>query len=157
MKNGATYTGGYANGKYSDFGVYKWADGRTYHGAWLNGNMCGEYINCGFRSANCCLLNSVNFHAVLIQTFAHKLSETGHGINIWANGDSYHGKWQNDQMHGSGNFKYANGTTYSGQFQDHNRHGEAMRCGFSLFAVLLQLMCIVAVTDESHNAEISFV
>eukprot|EP00043_Microstomoeca_roanoka_P007369 m.71018 g.71018 ORF g.71018 m.71018 type:complete len:143 (-) comp13798_c1_seq4:113-541(-) len=45
------------------------------------------------------------------------------GVMQFANGATYDGEWQMDQMHGQGTLKYADGLIYEGEFQDGHYHG----------------------------------
>ncbi len=55
--------------KKNGYAVYKWADGDSYHGQWVDDN------------------------------------REGYGMCKWANKDEYHGQWKNDGRNGEGVFK----------------------------------------------------
>jgi hypothetical protein len=47
----------------------------------------------------------------------------GHGILIFATGDTYTGQWRNDRMNGEGTYEFADGDKYVGQWRDGKMNG----------------------------------
>jgi hypothetical protein len=51
------------------------------------------------------------------------LIKNGHGKQMWPDGTSYVGHWQEDRMHGQGSIVYSNQDEYTGEFLNNKANG----------------------------------
>ncbi|MBN2039085.1 MAG: hypothetical protein JW864_03525, partial [Spirochaetes bacterium] len=53
---------------------------------------------------------------------------SGKGTMMWASGprkgDTYTGRWSEDEINGEGKYTYSDGSTYEGEFKDGKKHGK---------------------------------
>lgn len=92
------------------FGIYKWANGASYEGNWLNGQMSGKgkYF-------------SSNGNTYEGNWLAHE--KWGKGKMIWKDGSIYEGDWVAGYRSGFGKLILPNGDVYEGSFVDDSRNG----------------------------------
>jgi len=103
--NGDAYTGAWAKGLPEGEGVYTWADGSTYEGAWearrpraASARAPGPRPGCRPRPTR--------------RARAQAGKKHGLGTYTWPNGATYSGEWQAGCMHGVGTFEGPDGTAY---------------------------------------------
>jgi uncharacterized protein (TIGR02145 family) len=85
------------------YGTYKYSNGNTYTGNWMNGVRHG-LGSLTFANGDCLSGEWVN----------NKM--TGKGTYLWLGGYYYTGEWQNGQMTGLGYMIYSNGAKREGNF-----------------------------------------
>ncbi|MBS1935858.1 MAG: hypothetical protein JST96_17800, partial [Bacteroidetes bacterium] len=130
--NGATYKGGWRDGKFNGKGLFTWKSGEIYDGYFKNGYREGDAkytykegilegtwragtlqgsIHADFNNGNKYDGNWMNN------------TENGYGTFTWKNGDKYVGYWLNGERHGQGTQTWADGNSYSGEFKYGYRDG----------------------------------
>ena len=93
-------------------GVYTYADGSTYDGAWREGKRDGQGLyTCKDGSAYAGAWKDDK--------------KNGQGVNTYADGTKYAGAWEKGKRHGQGVFTHKNGSTYDGAWKNDKRDGEA--------------------------------
>lgn len=99
-----------SNGKKSGKGIYRWNDGSTYEGDYINDVRSGKGR---FLWAN----------GETYQGDYENDERTGKGIYLWPDGSSYEGDFLAGMRHGNGVFRSNSGTAYSGEWLDDLQHG----------------------------------
>jgi hypothetical protein len=134
-ENGSVFDGGWLNDvQHGDNCIYKFPNGETISGSWVNGKIDGyaTYVN----------LDGDAYYG----EFNEKLLRHGTGKNIYADGDIYEGFWRDgmrhhkgrmrfkegdefigffkfNMMNGYGSWSYVGGGSFSGYFKNDRRHG----------------------------------
>lgn len=130
-KNGFSYVGLWAKGKWSGKGIYT-SDTDTISGEWSNGLLNGEaicrtseYIYNGEFSenkpsgiGNFSLRDSLKYKGSWIDGKMY-----GYGILCLPNGDNYIGNLVNNEFEGVGTYFYNSGDTYEGEWNEGLQHG----------------------------------
>jgi hypothetical protein len=108
--SGASYSGGFKNGKPNGMGTLKASNGDVYVGQYANGKENGQgtytYLN-GDKYIG--QFKDAEFH--------------GQGSYIFASGEKYVGQYKNDKRDGQGVLTLKAGGSYSGQWKDNLMHG----------------------------------
>ncbi|KAH9101279.1 hypothetical protein LEN26_015793 [Aphanomyces euteiches] len=106
------------NGRWKDgemrgaLGVYTFADGGTYTGAWKDSLQCGQ--------GTATYPNGVTYQGQWKDGKYH-----GHGVYTSPHA-IYTGMWFEGMRHGHGHLKMASGATYDGEFFRNQRHGRGV-------------------------------
>jgi hypothetical protein len=108
--NGDAYTGAWAKGLPEGEGVYTWADGSTYEGAW----QARRPRAAPARPARA----PPRPPALANAPRAQAGKKHGLGTYTWPNGATYSGEWQAGCMHGVGTFEGPDGTAYQARPRD---------------------------------------
>lgn len=125
--NGDTYTGAWLQGARTGYGRYDWADGSYYVGNFVNNILEGEGE---YHGADGDIMKGTFKNGNL----AEKTSTTtgctlgdcqnGNGTYKFDNGDSYTGTWVNGKRTGYGRYDWTDGSYYVGNFKDDLLEGE---------------------------------
>ena len=104
--DGSSYVGEYLNGQPHGFGTYTWPDGDKYAGFWINGKRHGI----GFHSRTNGFVYVGNFQNNLPQ---------GDGSSIDEQGNSYSGEWKAGVQNGTGRVRGGvEGLMFYGQWEN---------------------------------------
>jgi hypothetical protein len=109
-KNGGTYKGEWLNGKPNGKGKIVYNNGDVYEGDWVDGNPHGKGVR--FFS------NGDKYEGDWVNG-----NSQGNGILIYKNGDKYDGEFNNNQISGKGSFIFADGDSYVGDFLNGKKNG----------------------------------
>lgn len=105
---GATYDGGWLNGKMHGRGVHTWPNGDRYEGGYLDHKMHGKGVytwGSGSRWAG-----------DRYEGDFRDDKRTGRGVYMWPNGDRYEGDFRDGVVHGQGVLTIPSGHRYVGSF-----------------------------------------
>ena len=131
-RNGRTYDGEMAEGKYHGFGVHTRADGAVYEGQWVKGQRHGQgkytYADEGEHKRTY-VGQWTEDRMEGKGTFTFKDGSIyegdfvdwkfeGYGLRKYANGCTYEGQWTADNQNGQGTYTYADGKSWTGEFNN---------------------------------------
>ncbi|XP_057302438.1 ankyrin repeat and MYND domain-containing protein 1-like [Hydractinia symbiolongicarpus] len=113
---GAWYIGQINGTQRSGWGKFKWSNGGTYEGYYVENKRHGKgkYV--------------WNDETVYIGMFENDLRH-GYGELTWLNKESYHGEFFKDMREGFGIYKWPDGRRYEGNFKNN------VKCGFGIFTM----------------------
>ena len=105
FRDGSTYTGQFLDNNIHGKGIYLWNNGRTYDGHWVKGKMHGNGI---FSWPEGRLYNGHYFED----------KKHGKGTLIWPDGKKYTGNWVNGLQDGEGVFLTLKGNSKRGLWKN---------------------------------------
>lgn len=103
--SGAVFDGAFSRGRRHGRGRYTYANGATYDGDWDAGKRTGRGV---FTSAN----GDATYDGTFVDGVQH-----GTGVCTYANGDRYEGGWVHGDRSGEGTLRLACGDVYRGQWR----------------------------------------
>jgi hypothetical protein len=112
-KNGDTYVGEWLDGNPQGKGTFLTNDGDKYEGDFTKGKPNGK----GTREYK----NGDKYYGDFINGNMH-----GYGIYTFKNGDKYDGGWLNGNFHGKGTLTYSDGDEYVGEWLNSKKHGNGI-------------------------------
>lgn len=125
--NGDTYTGAWMDGARTGYGRYDWADGSYYVGNFVNNILEGEgeYHGSDGNTMKGTFKNG-NFVGSTPANSACTVGDckNGNGTYKFDNGDTYTGNWVNGKRTGYGRYDWVDGSYYVGNFKDDLLEGE---------------------------------
>lgn len=109
--NGDTYSGEFLEGNLEGEGTYTFLNGDKYTGDFENSNLNGEGTYTYFSGDK------------YIGEYDSGL-KNGEGTYSYANGDKYSGEFKNGKPNGVGTFTFTDGEKYFGEWKEGKRHGK---------------------------------